>query len=189
MYHAIICADCDALVLPAVENNCSPTQNESEIGYLFISVPDATNPNIPKIVSPAFATAAVLTSFITPNGAYLTGIGDLPEPEGDQRVGSLRRIIRDKKRFTVNFTVDDANDTNYTFLRNLECFPQVFIWYMTLSGKVYGDPANGITANVSKANAPLDRGDGAYERFELALTWEHWNHPPRQNGWLYEFTP
>jgi len=185
MYSTPVCAPCDDLDFPATTNNCVPEQNESEIAYMFLSVPSSGDINVPAITSPNFSTPAVATTFVAPSGAMLQVIGDLPEPESSQRVGSGRRILRDKKNFTVNFTIDDTTDENYEFLRTLECSPSVFVWFMTLGGKVYGAVDNGIPGMVSKANAPLDRGAGTYERFEVSINWRAWGHPPRQNGWLY----
>lgn len=186
MYANIQCYDCDDLELPDVVNNCTPEQNESQIAYMFISVPSPSNPNVPAIQSPNFSSPTIATTFVAPNGAMIAGIGDLPEPDSTQRIGSLRRVLRDRKNFTVNFTIDDTNDDNYDFLRQMECYPKLFIWYMTQGGKVYGDFVKGIEVTVSRANAPLDRGEDTYERFELSFNWRHFNHPPRQNGWLYD---
>lgn len=186
MYDTPACAACDDLELPETTNNCVPEQNESEICYLFVSIPDPSNPNIPAITSPDFSSPTVAATFTAPEGAMLRVIGDLPEPEDNQRVVSLGQTVPGKKNFAPNFTIDDTSDENYEFLRTLECAPNIFIWWMTLGGKVYGDPANGIPATVSKANAPLDRGQGNYERFEVTTTWRAKGHPPRQNGWLHE---
>lgn len=186
MYETPDCPACDDLEIPETTNNCVPESNESEICYVFISRPSTADPNVPEITSPDFSSPAIATTFVTPDGAMLRCIGDLPEPEDNQRTVSLGQIVPGKKSFAPNITIDDTSDLNYEFLRMLECAPSVFIWYMTLGGKVYGDLVNGIPATISKANAPLDRGQGNYERFEIVPTWRAKGHPPRQNGWLFE---
>lgn len=187
MYATPACPTCDeGYSFPESTANCTPEQNESQIGYLFLSIPSAANDNVPHITSPDFSSPTVMTTFASPNGAVFRVIGDLPEPESTQRIGSGRRVLRNKKNFTANFTIDDTTDENYEFLRLLECYPSVFVWYMTEGGKVYGATDYGIPATVSRANAPLDRGEDTYERFEVSINWRAWAHPPRQNGWLYD---
>lgn len=186
MYEEIICAACDEFELPEILDNCIPEQNESEIAYIFVAKPSAVDPDVSAVTAPDWTSqTAVATAYAGTNGFMLRVIGDMPEPETAQRVVSAGRIARDKKTFVVNITVDDTNDTNYEATRALECNPELFLHYMTKGGKVYGGDT-GIKVQVSKSNAPLDRGDGTYERFEWAFTWKHKNHPPRENGWLYQ---
>ena len=150
MYDCVACDNCTAFDLPEVTVNCVPVQNESEIGYLFLSVPDPLNTNIPAIVSPDFSSPDVLETFVAPNGVALTGVGDMPIPESGSRIGPLRVILKDKKTFVINFTDMDDSDDHYDLMRKLECLPKLFGWILTLGGKVYGDPANGIELNISK---------------------------------------
>jgi len=184
MYDCVACDSCTEFELPEVTVNCVPVQNESEIGYLFLSVPDSTNTNIPAIVSPDFSSPDVLDAFVAPDGVALTGVGDMPIPESGSRIGPLRVILKDKKTFVINFTDMDDSDDHYDLMRKLECLPKLFGWILTLGGKVYGDPANGIELNISKADSPLDRGEGTYSRQEYVLTWRAYCHPPRQDSWL-----
>ena len=184
MYDCVACDNCTEFELPEVVINCVPVQNESEIGYLLLSVPDSTNTNIPAIVSPDFSSPDVLGAFVAPDGVALTGVGDMPSPESGSRIGPLRVILKDKKTFVINFTDMDDSDDHYDLMRKLECLPKLFGWFITLGGKVYGDPANGIELTVSKADSPLDRGEGTYSRQEYVLTWRNYCHPPRQDSWL-----
>ena len=184
MYDCVACDNCTEFELPEVTVNCVPVQNESEIGYLFLSVPDSTNTNIPAIVNPDFSSPDVLDAFVAPDGVALTGVGDMPIPESGSRIGPLRVILKDKKTFVINFTDMDDSDDHYDLMRKLECLPKLFGWILTLGGKVYGDPANGIELNISKADSPLDRGEGTYSRQEYVLTWRAYCHPPRQDSWL-----
>lgn len=189
MYVCPACDNCADLAFPAIVENCNPVQNESEIGYWAVSVPDPTNINTPKIKSPDFSAPDVSELFIAPDGFWLSGIGDMPVPESGSRVGSLRRVLRDVKKFTVNFTVDDDSEDKYTLMRSLECLPNAFAWFITLGGKVYGDPANGIPITIQKADAPLDRGEGSYARMEYIFGWSASCHPERQDSWLSPTVP
>ena len=184
MYDCVACDNCTDFVLPEVVINCVPVQNESELGYLLLSVPDPANTNIPAIQNPDFSSPDVLEDFVAPNGVALVGVGDMPIPESGTRIGPLRVTLKDKKTFSINFTVMDDDDSQYELMRKLECLPKLFGWPITLGGKAFGDFADGIEGTISKADAPLDRGEGTYARIEYVFTWRAYCHPPRQDTWL-----
>ena len=184
MYDCVACDSCTEFELPEVVINCVPLQNESEIAYILFSVPDPTNTNIPAIQSPDFSSPDVLETFVAPNGVALLGVGDMPIPESGTRIGPLRVILKDKKTFVINFTDMDDSDDHYELMRKLECLPKLFAWPITIGGKAYGDFENGIEGSISKADSPLDRGEGTYSRQEYVFTWRAYCHPPRQDTWL-----
>lgn len=182
-YDVPVCLECDALEMPAVSfGNCAPEQNESEINAVFITIDDPENPGEalggPTDWESAADWTAALSQTAEGKVRKLTVIGDLPEPEQEIRIVSDRRRVPGLKTFTLNATVDDTNDDNYEFLLTLECGFKVRIWYSTIGGKLYGGE-QGILASIIKANAPLDRGQNTFERFEYAFLWERSAHPPR----------
>ena len=104
MYDCVACDNCTDFELPEVVINCVPVQNESELGYLLLSVPDPANTNIPAIKNPDFSSPDVLEDFVAPNGVALVGVGDMPIPESGTRIGPLRVTLKDKKTFSINYT-------------------------------------------------------------------------------------
>lgn len=182
-YECPTCQECDALEMPAVSfGNCAPQQNESEINAIFITIDDPNNPGEALGGPTDWEQASDWTTALHQSTAgkvrKLTVIGDLAEAEQEIRIVSNRRRVMGTKVFTLNATIDDASDENYEFMRSLECGFEVRIWYGTVGGKLYGDQ-NAVPCSVIKANAPLDRGQNTFERFEFAFQWEAHCHPPR----------
>lgn len=182
-YDCIACQDCDAITLPTFDfDDCNPDTKESEIYQIYMSPDDPANPGLPKsgAIDWSAATPASITTLLA--GADLTVIdviGDLPEPEQNTRTISKRRKVSGVKKFAINATIDDVSDANYTAMRQLECSPIMRIWWATIGGRVYGGD-NGVLVSISKANAPLDRGEDTYERIELMFDWEALCHPERE---------
>lgn len=180
-YSIPACPDCDALTLPTVDfAECDIESRESEICTIYMALDDPMNPGNPAGTIDMSTPAGITTAVTAGDLIVFTVIGDAPEPEQTTRVVSKRRTIMGKKTFTINATVDDMNDTNYEALRELECGGSRRIWLGTIGGRLFGDPTNGILADVSKSNPMvLDRGEDTYERGEMAFTWEMTASPPR----------
>lgn len=179
-------ADCGpASQLPGVAfEECAESviQNKSQIDYILMVKPDPADPTQP-ITKPTDVTDLAAWNLVIDQTAddkvrKCIGIGDMPEPESDTRTISKGRILTTNKTFTINFDIDDASDENYEATRELECNPTVFIWAVTRGQKLYGGP-NGMRCSVSKAVAPLNRGEDAYETFLWQFQWESTGHPPR----------
>lgn len=182
-YTTVECLECASLEMPAVSfGNCAPKQVESEINRLYITIEDPNNPGEalggPDDWTDPADWATAIHASTAQKVRELIVIGDLPEPEQEVRIVSDRRKVMGTKNFKLNITVDDATDDNYEFMRTLECGFTVRIWYGNIGGKLYGDQ-NGVLCDVTKANAPLDRGQNTFERFEFTFEWEAAGHPPR----------
>ena len=108
----------------------------------------------------------------------LTVIGDKPAPESNEIEISHFRKIRSPKTHTINFRVDENNDQNYEFVRQLEedGISEVLIWYRTNSGKLYGG-LNGIEASINIDEVIPESGD-ELNVLQGTLTWKG-NHPER----------
>lgn len=177
--------DCSTVDLPTVDfPSCVEAIYEelSEICGIYIVGESSTTPGEPQVKPGDWTTLAAWEAVLGQTGTdkirYLVGMGDLPEPEQTVRTLSKKRKKLGNKIFTLNFDVDDINDTNREFIRAMECGKTVFLWFETLGGALYGGE-NGIKADVVAANLPLDRGPDSYARGVLQFEWESTCHPLR----------
>lgn len=177
--------DCSTVSLPSVDfPSCTEAIYEelSEICGIYMINESSVTPGDPAVVPADWTSLPAWETVLAQTGAdkirYLVGIGDLPEPEQTIRELSKKRKKLGNKTFQLLFDVDDINDTNREFIRQLECGATVFIWFETLGGALYGGP-NGIKADVIRANLPLDRGPDSYARGVLQFEWESTCHPVR----------
>lgn len=131
----VVCpTDCDG-ELPEVDFSiCAPEVHFGEITNVYVTVPG--NPLVSENDAAEWATrmAAVDATKIL----ALTVLGDKPAPEESEIVISNDRIVVGEKGHTLNLDIDETNQTNYEFMRGLECGRKVTIWYKTSSGLLYG---------------------------------------------------
>lgn len=170
------CLACDELAMPAFTfNDCLPERNESEICTIYLTYDDPANPGTavggPVLWTDPSDWAAAISNTGVDQVRALVGIGDLGEVEQESVIVSKRRRAFGTATHTINFTVDDTNDDNYEAIRDLACGYIVRIWYETIGGKLYGGQ-NGVKVTITRADAPLDRGENTFERFELSFLWE-----------------
>jgi len=177
---AIVCpTDCSA-ALPAVSfDKCNPEINASEIIAVYIS-----KGNSAPLTN--FAQAAEWTNRMgTPTDPddkiiELIVSAEKPAPEKQERdISNFRKVVINKTH-TINVEIDETNQTNYDFVRNLECGGQYRVWYKTASGHMHG--GNEGCGNA-KANVFLDvvhaRGESEITKIVGSITWKAKNTEER----------
>ena len=141
-----VCSDDCGDNLPAVAfDDCNPEINDAEIEEIFF-----TNKDQPLVdwTSAAEWDGRIDNTAPNPDSILrLCVVGDKPEPTRTEREISKGRKISGKKDHVVNFEIDETNETNHEFLRQLECGAQLKMWYKTSSGLLFGGN-EGIDASV-----------------------------------------
>lgn len=137
---------CDDLQ-PTLFNECAPELHYGRIAKIYVGSANTTS----------FANVDQITEWTarlgnTPSPANsklypLVVIGNLPEPDQNEIEISGDRTAVGFKQFTLNFRIDETNDTNYRFLMALECNLKHTIWYETADGMLYGGN-DGIKATL-----------------------------------------
>lgn len=170
---------CGAQVLPVVSfDDCLPQLNSSEIEDLFLAKATAaafTDWTDPEEWADRLAQTGVTGTEIR----RLTGIGDKPAPADTEKTVSKQRNVVTDRTHTLNFTIDDTNNTNYEAARQMQCGGKYLAWYKTRGMKQYGGNA-GILVTV-KSVVVLGRGD-EHELIQLTLTWKNKFDPERDDA-------
>jgi len=168
--------DCAGALEAVSFNECAPEIHYGEISKVYVARADAAD----------FVAVDVITEWtarLDDSGAdaddirTLIGIGELPVPEKTELTISGDRIIYPPKKFTLNFEVDETNDTNYEFLLNTECNLKFKFWYETSDGMLYGGNT-GIEAIISM-DAPIPKSREEIAKFMMTAKWKSANHPLR----------
>lgn len=108
----------------------------------------------------------------------LMGIGDWPIPESEEREISLGRKVYGKRKFTINFRVDETNDTNHSAFRTMQCNTgNYLIWPETRDGKLWGG-SEGIEAKI-KVDQVVPEAYTEIITYQLTITWEAQFMPER----------
>jgi len=170
--------DCPTTCSGTVEdvdfNECAPETHWGEVSKIYLV--DASFSGL--VDAEDLASWAGLTSQ-TEDGHIrtLTVIGDLPEAETTETPLSGDRIAIGFKTFNLNFTIDETNETNYQFLRMLECGGKFLIWFETSDGILYGGDF-GIEVSL-RLNMIIPRERTALVTFEGKATWKSLSSPCR----------
>jgi hypothetical protein len=113
----------------------------------------------------------------------LTTLGDMPEAENTEVPASGDRVAIGFKKFTVNFQIDETNDTNYGFHQMLECGGKFKFWFETSDGMLYGGN-DGIEASI-KTNQVVPAERTAIVKIMGVATWKSLHSPARCVSPLY----
>jgi hypothetical protein len=171
---------CGGSVADVSFNECAPETHYGEVSKLYI-----VDANFPGFVNAGdLAEWTPLTSD-TEDGHIrtLTVIGDLPEAETTEIPLSGDRVVYGFKTFNLNFTIDETNETNYAFLKTLECPGKVIIWFETSDGLLFGGDT-GIEVSI-KINMVIPRERTALLTFVGKATWKALTSPCRVDSPWY----
>lgn len=173
MSNLIACTCTDPI--PAVSFTDCPDVLRSEIVRVFIGKPGyAFN----DWTDAAEWAARLSDTWQDPTAIReLKVIGDKPAPDTTKITISDRRQVVVNKAHTLNFEIDEVNDTNYELVNALECNGSVNMWYMTIDNKMYGGN-DGIQAQL-ELNDVLDRGNEAIDKLIGVATWNNKFSPAR----------
>lgn len=170
----IICPDdCSTELPPVVFSLCSPEINYGQIARMFLCNPGypLNNENDP-VEWQARMDVNDATKIIA-----LTVVGDKPPAESNEIEISRGRIEHGAKKHTINVDIDETNDTNYEFMRKMECGKSYVMWYETYGGQLYGGRFGCLGSfklndNIPKALQDINTFVGAY-------VWKSKFHPCR----------
>jgi hypothetical protein len=164
---------CEGSVAEVSFNECAPEKHWGEISKLYVV--DANfggldadnladwNANLDDVTDKMIRTLIV--------------IGELPEPETVEVPLSGDRIAIGSKTFNLNFIIDETNETNYAFLKTVECGGKFIIWFETSDGILYGDDT-GIEVSL-RINMVIPRERTAVVTYVGKATWKSLTHPCR----------
>jgi len=107
----------------------------------------------------------------------MTVYGEMPEAEANELKISDDRYIVSQKNHTLTMEIDETNDTNYEFLRMLECNIKFKIWWETAGGKLYGGNCGVSTTLRANMLTPKERTD--IEKIMVTAKWTSKYSPER----------
>lgn len=166
-------ADCDELDIEVLFDPCAPEFESAQIERVYIAkanAPDFTNVD----------DLAEWTPRIDVDIFELKVIGDMPEPESTEIPWVDGEVVNGDKKFTTNFRILEVNDTNYQFMRSVQCNVRYKFWFATAGGKIYGGNA-GITAQFKGGFViPEDRTD--ITKLMFVAKWTSANFPDRSTS-------
>ena len=110
-------------------------------------------------------------------------IGEQPEAATTEVPTSGDRVAIGFRTRTVNFTIDETNDTNYAFHQMLECGGKFKLWYETADGLLFGGNT-GVEASV-KTNYLIPKERTALQTIVGTATWKSLRSPGRCISPLY----
>jgi hypothetical protein len=176
--------NCTVNLPPVLFSKCAPLILNSEIGRIFqakaTAAPFTDWTQAAEWVERISNSNTVGDDYIR----VLTVIGD--KPAGSAVVkeisnGRKRTIGKDN---TLNFTIDDATQENYDWMREMECGGTYLWWWETLAGKMYGGNS-GVLADLAIDDV-LDRGTDAIEVLNGIITWRNKFSPERTDSPIFE---
>lgn len=159
--------------LPTVEfDHCDPEFNLSEVRRIFIAKPIAQPFTDWKLETEWLSR---LSDNSTSGDDYIRTLvvrGNKPAPASVIKALTNLRNKKITKNHTLNFLVDETNDTNHEFLRELEGSNSNFkIWYETHGGKMFGGNS-GIVVDID-LNMVLAEGEEEIQTYVGVATWKN----------------
>jgi hypothetical protein len=173
-----LCDTCDEFIFVALDadQDCAGVPNLSQVCGLLI-IPDTAD--LPTDWESKTAWEAVIDNDTEGAGKYLTGVGSIPEPEKNTITvakGVEMTTIRD---YTLTMEVYNLSNTQYTFLRSLQCNPLNYVfWPENVSGHIWGG-STGIAPRLTDVDFPLGAGEDELEKAVLTINWRSKCDPPR----------
>lgn len=168
--------DCSGLLPDPLFDNCAPELQYGEIEWLIIARADAAPfTNIEDLAEWTARQALANTNADAISIFHV--IADLPEPEVSEITISGDRTVRGEKTFTLPFTIDELNDSNYEAHLVIECGNQFLFWFVTADGHIYGGN-EGILASML-TNLMIPRERAALVNILGKMTWKNKRSPLR----------
>lgn len=133
-------------------------------GHSFTDVTDAT-----EWATRLSAAAGAPTKIFA-----LTVLADKPKPAATLKDISGGRKVKTDADHTINFSIDETNETNHEAVRMLECGGQFDLWYKTSGGLGFGnadDKNEGIPVSM-EAGMIIPRSRGENMTYDGTCTWK-----------------
>lgn len=170
--------------LGAIENldpACPQKITRSEINYLLLAHPTLGVPPVDWTIAGVggWGDAIDNTDATDVNVKRIPVIGDKPAETRADIQSTDGVILKGEGTYTLNVTIPDLPTQLYDYLRKVQCGKVIPIfWYEDRGGDMFGQN-DGIQANSVVVNFVKDRGDDAYNRAELIITWVADTDPDR----------
>ena len=177
----IFAVDCDLITCPggslgaasAMDINCDPNLNQSEINSLIM-----THPTLGDLVT-NWGPGLVVGDFDIDNTDATNvkqkrffGIGDLAASEALTVTTNNFNSNVLMRTFTLNFSIFDLSPATYDYFRKLQCSTvKPLLWFTTVAQKIKGKDG-GISLTSITVDTPLERGEESVERIDIVMTWK-----------------
>lgn len=177
----ISCATGNLGAIEELDPKCPKKIDRSEINYLLLMHPTLGVPPTDWTVAGAGGWADVIdnTDATDVKVKRLYCIGDKPAETRADIPSADGIVIKGEGTYTLNITLPDLPDNLYDYLRKVQCGKVVpTVWYEDRGGNMFG-ANDGIETNSIVVNFIKDRGDDAYNRAELIITFVADTDPDR----------
>lgn len=133
--------DCTSALQPVSFSPCAPEYHWGEIAKVYVGPADLPSFDISNLAAWTYYLSATGDDKIR----TLIGIGDMPAPEVTEVATSGNRKAYGARQYTLNFTIDETNETNYEWMQMTACNTSYQFWFETADGILYSDdPDSGI---------------------------------------------
>lgn len=178
----LTCPDCDdvfALGPIPVDQDCTLYEQKFSQVCGLILLPNTSS--LPPDWTDADSWATVLDNAVTGNGKgrYMVGEGEIQAPDGDLTEYPKRRLRVTSRLYTVDITIKNLSDSQYTFLKQLQCgWVDFRFWIETVGGRLFGG-ASGIDPSTVDVAFLYSGGRNDKEEAVLTITYESDGDPTR----------
>ena len=127
---------CESALQPVSFNECSPEYHWGEISKIYLAPADLDLSGFD--VTDLADWTALLADTGDDKIRTLIGIGEMAEPEVSEVETSGNRKAYGNRQYTMLFSVDETNETNYSFAAMTGCNTKYLMWFETSDGILYG---------------------------------------------------
>lgn len=127
---------CESALQPVSFNTCSPTFHWGEIAKVYVAPADLSLTGFD--VTDLADWTALLGDTGDDKIRTLIGMGEMAEPEITEVETSGDRKAYGYRQYTISFTIDETNDTNYSWMAMTGCNTNYLFWFETADGVLYG---------------------------------------------------
>lgn len=172
---------CNSQINPMTQDPCAPLVSIGELNRLYVMAAGGailttwgTAGLAAELLGRIDNTASTVDSIVE-----IIMSGDVPAAAGD-----MIEIADNKKHYlpkthTINFQIDDVNQTVHDFLRYMECNQVVKLWYAN-PDFIWGGN-DGIEINM-QMNDVVERGSKGRYSIQGVITWEAKFTPERTDN-------
>lgn len=183
-------ADCDDVLLypaiPASQDCPNYEQLRSQISRLYL-LPNTMSGDIfaswgsTSAATPTYVANSIdNTNALNAKAKELVGIGEIAVPDKSTLNYPLLKTRTTEKRYPLQFTVYQLDDSTYEFLRQVQCGNLNFkFYYADLNGYVYGI-ADGLVPDLIDVTFPKGNADTDRNTAVIKLFWKATGDPQRR---------
>lgn len=178
MLEQVVCpTNCGTSLPPVQFDPCTFDWRTAGIDQIALTQPDATPFTL--ITDPTEWASRLDQTLLTAGKIrLLDGVGTLNQPT-DVTITKGNKTRVTKRNRSLTFVINEMNDTNYDFIRAIECGGQKFqMWYFSNQNK---DGFGGVSGIPVTANATFssDNGEGSVLEATITFSWSALQSPPR----------